>query len=148
MFSLENVLFLAKQRSKRRCRNLLRRLCTGVCLKLPVNSYGLIACYQIRDVIYPSQLICIVIIKPQYILHTIRIFHERRKHLRLDFHYVRDHIKEGFIVAAHVKSSFKLGDTMMKFLTQVQHQLLSSKLGLCSRAPFQLERERVGGKGV
>lgn len=36
------------------------------------------------------------------------IYHVRKKHLKLDCHYVREHIEEGFINTTYIKSSFQL----------------------------------------
>ena len=67
------------------------------------------------------------------------VFHERTKHLNRDCHYVREQIMSGFIQTSHVSSSLQLADILTKALSGPQHQQLSSKLGLVSTAPIQLE---------
>jgi len=64
------------------------------------------------------------------------IFHERTKHLRIDCHYTRDKLLEGFLQTAHVSSQDQLADIITKPLGGQQHHFLSSKLGLLSTPPI------------
>lgn len=68
------------------------------------------------------------------------VYHERTKHLKLDCHYIREHIEEGFIATAYIKSSLQLADIMTKSLYEAQHTYLCLKLGLCMVDKVQLER--------
>ena len=63
-------------------------------------------------------------------------FHERIKHLRIDCHYTRDKILEGFLQIAYVRSREQLADLMTKPLGELQHNLLTSMLGLMDSPPI------------
>ena len=64
------------------------------------------------------------------------VFHERTKHLRIDYHYTRDKVLEGFIQTFHVSSKEQLADIMIKPLGEVQHHYLCARLGLVASPPI------------
>jgi len=64
------------------------------------------------------------------------IFHERTKHLRVDCHYTRDKLLEGFLQIAYVPSKGQLADLLTKPLGEVHHHLLTSRLGLLDSPPL------------
>ena len=58
------------------------------------------------------------------------VFHEKIKHIRIDYHYTRDKLLEGFLQTTHRISKHELADLMTKPLGEFQHNFLSSRFGL------------------
>ncbi|KAL0434306.1 UNVERIFIED_CONTAM: putative mitochondrial protein [Sesamum latifolium] len=63
------------------------------------------------------------------------VFHERKKHIELDYQLVCDAYKDGFVSPGHVCSSAQLVDMFTKVLPLKTFSFLLSKLGLVSLAP-------------
>lgn len=59
------------------------------------------------------------------------ILHARTKHIKLDYHYIRECVVLGALLARFVSSSNQLADIFTKPLSKVQCQSLRVKLGLC-----------------
>lgn len=53
-------------------------------------------------------------------------FHERSKHIEIDFHFIRKH---GFIKLVHVKTTNQLADLLTKPVSSPQFHSLFSKFG-------------------
>lgn len=58
------------------------------------------------------------------------MFHERTKHIEIDYHFIRQKIQEKMIKTVHVGSRDQLADVLTKGLTRCQHEYLVNKLGM------------------
>lgn len=58
------------------------------------------------------------------------MYHERMKHIEIDYHLVREKIKEGLIPTQYFPTHQQLGDIFMKSLGKAQHEYLLGLLGV------------------
>jgi len=58
------------------------------------------------------------------------VYHERTKHIEVDYHFVRDKIKDGMIHPSYVPSKSQLAYLFTKVVPLEQHQKLLVKLGV------------------
>ncbi|GAA0142158.1 hypothetical protein LIER_03119 [Lithospermum erythrorhizon] len=66
---------------------------------------------------------------PLYLAHN-PVFHDRTKHIEIDFHFLRDAILEGTIRTSHVSTNEQLADIFTKSLGRKQFEFLLRKLGI------------------
>ncbi|KAK1408451.1 hypothetical protein QVD17_40235 [Tagetes erecta] len=62
------------------------------------------------------------------------VFHSRMKHLALDFHFVREKVKDGTVRVTHISGDDQLADALTKPLPKPRHLNLMSKIGLLSKS--------------
>lgn len=58
------------------------------------------------------------------------VFHDRTKHIEVDFHFTRDKVIEGLIQLTYLPTTHQIADILTKAVPLPQFNILSSKLGL------------------
>lgn len=56
------------------------------------------------------------------------IFHARKKHMEIDFHYIRDLVQERKVKIEYISTQDQTADIFTKALASARHNLLQSKL--------------------
>ena len=70
------------------------------------------------------------------------IFHERTKHIEIDYHVVKDKVLEKVIKPNHVRTYCQLADLLTKALSYNQFSNLTCKMGMINiHTPATLEGE-------
>ncbi|KAK8954463.1 hypothetical protein KSP39_PZI002722 [Platanthera zijinensis] len=68
--------------------------------------------------------------KSALLLTQDSVLHERTKHIEMDVHFLRDHVRTGTVLPTYVPSVDQLADAFTKALGPTRSDLLSSKLGM------------------
>jgi len=58
------------------------------------------------------------------------VYHERTKHIELDYHFIREKIHQGLIETRHLNTKDQMADLLTKGLSRTQHEYLLSKFGV------------------
>jgi hypothetical protein len=58
------------------------------------------------------------------------VFHDRNKHIRVKYHFIRDCLEEGSVKAYYICTKDQLTDLLIKSLVQIKFQELCSKIGV------------------
>ena len=59
-----------------------------------------------------------------------RVFHERSKHIRIKYHFIRDCLEDGSIKANHIATTDQLADILTKSLGKSKFQEMRERIGL------------------
>ena len=58
------------------------------------------------------------------------VFHERSKHIRIKYHFIRNCLEEGSVKASHINTVDQLADILTKSLGRVRFHELRTQIGL------------------
>jgi hypothetical protein len=58
------------------------------------------------------------------------VFHERSKHIRIKYHFIRSCIEDGSVKASYINAADQLADILTKSLGRVKFQELRTRIGL------------------
>ena len=58
------------------------------------------------------------------------VFHERGKHIRLRYHFIRSCVEEGSIEASYINTTDQLADLLTKPLGRIKFLALCSRIGM------------------
>jgi len=58
------------------------------------------------------------------------VFHERIKHIRIKYHFIRDCLEDGSIKASHIATTDQLVDILNKSLGKSKFQEMRERIGL------------------
>ena len=58
------------------------------------------------------------------------VFHDRSKHIRTKFHFIRDCLEEGSIKTSHIPTADQLADILTKSLGKAKFQEMRERIGL------------------
>ena len=58
------------------------------------------------------------------------VFHERSKHIRIKYHFIRDCLEDGSIKASHIATTDQLADILIKSLGKLKFQEMRESIGL------------------
>lgn len=72
------------------------------------------------------------------------VYYERIRHIEIDCHFIREKILQGLITTKYIHIKEQPVDILTKGLNKVQHEYLSSKLGVYNIFALPSLRGRVG----
>lgn len=58
------------------------------------------------------------------------VFHDRTRHIEIDYHFIRDKVQDGSVVTKYVSSSHQLADMFTKALGKDAFSTMLRKLGV------------------
>jgi hypothetical protein len=58
------------------------------------------------------------------------IFHERSKHIRIKYHFIKDFLEDGSFKASHIATIDQLADIFTKSLGKSKFQVMRERIGL------------------
>ena len=64
------------------------------------------------------------------------VFHDRFKHIEVDFHYVRDKVSRGDLLVKYVPTRLQVADIFTKGLSFSQFSFLHDNLSVTTSRPY------------
>lgn len=64
------------------------------------------------------------------------MFRERTKHVKVDYHFVRNKLHEGLMYLHHIPTTDQLANMLNKALTGVKHAIVLDKLTVFPSLPI------------
>ena len=66
--------------------------------------------------------------------------HSKMKHIRVRYHFIKEHVEEGTVEIHFVKIDYQLADLFTKALSKERFDELVQRIGMRSLTPEELER--------
>jgi hypothetical protein len=63
------------------------------------------------------------------------VFHERSKHIRIKYHFIRSCLEDGSIKADHISTTDQLADILTKSLGRAKFEEMRGRIGLRQITP-------------
>lgn len=111
---------VARSSAEAKYRAMATTACELVWLKGLVEDLGC-SCSTLMTLFCDNQAAMHIAVNP--------VFHERTKHIEVDYHYIRQQVQSKLVRTSYVRSNDQLADVFTKVLTSAQFSRLLGKLG-------------------
>lgn len=68
------------------------------------------------------------------------VHHSKTKHIKVRYHFIKEHVEEGTVELFFVKTDYQLADLFTKALPKERFDYLVRRIGMRSLTPEELER--------
>ena len=68
------------------------------------------------------------------------VHHSKTKHIKVRYHFIKEHVEEGTVELFFVKTDYQLADLLTKALPKERFDYLVRRIGMRSLTPEELER--------
>jgi hypothetical protein len=68
------------------------------------------------------------------------VHHSKTKHIKVRYHFIKEHVEEGTVELFFVKTDYQLADLFTKALPKERFNYLVRRIGMRSLTPEELER--------